>query len=305
MRICETYASLLDPFVDGELSPAEADRVRAHLETCRPCRAYVDDALAIRAAFPDLEDTAVPEGFAQGVLEAVGRLEAEAPAARARKTVPFPRGGKRAWARLLLPLASCIAIAVLALPLGGRGGRATAPQAALTGGAAAPSGDFDGAASAGTDGTCFASDDAVPEPQEAPAALEEDSGDRDAAKRNESGLYTASGPAEDRESASEETAPSSVPDGPVGISPAMASGETAPDDPGSAPVPAPSVQIPPDQADLLAGYPEETDEEGVTRWRLTAEEYGALLSSLADRNVPPPPETDPGGGEILVYLAEG
>ena len=36
--------------MDGELPPAEAERVQAHLETCGVCRSYVDDIQAIRAA---------------------------------------------------------------------------------------------------------------------------------------------------------------------------------------------------------------------------------------------------------------
>ena len=71
MRPCDEYAALLDDYVDGELTPAEADRVRDHLTVCPGCRAYVDDALAIRAAFPDAEDTEVPEGFAEGVSAAI------------------------------------------------------------------------------------------------------------------------------------------------------------------------------------------------------------------------------------------
>ena len=53
MKYCENFAALLDPFVDGELSPDEMARVQAHLDGCPACRAYVDDALAIRASFPD------------------------------------------------------------------------------------------------------------------------------------------------------------------------------------------------------------------------------------------------------------
>ena len=66
MRYCERYAALLDLFVDGELPPGEMEQVQAHLAVCPGCQAYVDDALAIRAGFPDVEDTAVPEGFAAG-----------------------------------------------------------------------------------------------------------------------------------------------------------------------------------------------------------------------------------------------
>ena len=61
MKCCEKYAALLDLFVDGELSAEEMGAVQAHLENCPGCQAYVDDALTVRAAFPQVEDTAVPE----------------------------------------------------------------------------------------------------------------------------------------------------------------------------------------------------------------------------------------------------
>lgn len=98
MKYCDDYAALLDLFIDGELSPAEMADVQAHLDACPGCRAYVDDVLALRAAFPDLEDTEVPEGFAEGVMAAV-RAQAA------------PR--KRQLRRLLLPLAACCAIVLL------------------------------------------------------------------------------------------------------------------------------------------------------------------------------------------------
>ena len=84
MKYCEEYAALLDPYIDEELSGEEAARVRAHLEECPGCRAYTDAALAIRAAFPEIGETEVPAGFADGVMAAVrgGRaLLASRPAA--------------------------------------------------------------------------------------------------------------------------------------------------------------------------------------------------------------------------------
>lgn len=71
MKYCEEYAALLDLFVDGELSGPEMAQVGDHLAKCPGCRAYVDDALAIRAGFPDVEETAVPEGFAESVMERI------------------------------------------------------------------------------------------------------------------------------------------------------------------------------------------------------------------------------------------
>lgn len=101
MRYCDEFAALLDVYVDGELSPGEMARVQAHLDTCPGCRAYVDDALAIRAAFPEVEETEVPDGFSDGVM-AVIRAEA----------VP-QRKRKAPWFKMVLPLAACLAIVVL------------------------------------------------------------------------------------------------------------------------------------------------------------------------------------------------
>lgn len=101
MKYCENYAALLDPFVDGELSEAEAARVRAHLSQCEGCRAYVEAALMIRDGFPDAEEAEVPDGFADGVMAAI-RANA---APRKKKTAP--------WTKVLLPLAACCAIVVL------------------------------------------------------------------------------------------------------------------------------------------------------------------------------------------------
>ena len=92
MKYCEEYAALLDLFVDGELAGDEMERVRAHLAECPGCQAYVDDALAIRACFPDAEETVVPEGFAEGVMERVREASG-----RERKIVEMKRRGVRRW----------------------------------------------------------------------------------------------------------------------------------------------------------------------------------------------------------------
>ena len=107
MRYCDDYAALLDLYVDGELSPEEMSRVRDHLDRCPACQAYVDDALAIRAAFPDAEDVEVPAGFAEGV---VARIRAEAVShadAAPKKKTPTP------WRKVLPTLAACCALVIL------------------------------------------------------------------------------------------------------------------------------------------------------------------------------------------------
>lgn len=110
MRPCDEYAALLDGYVDGELSPEEMIRVQTHLETCPGCQAYVDDALAIRAAFPDVEETEVPEGFA----ESVGAAIRAGAAPQRKKRTP--------WTKVLAPLAACCAVVVLLAGLPAFGG---------------------------------------------------------------------------------------------------------------------------------------------------------------------------------------
>lgn len=108
MKYCEEYAALLDLFVDGELPAEEMKRVEDHLTECPGCRAYVDDALALRAAFPDAEDTVVPEGFAQGVMERV-----RAAAARERESAERKRRSFRRWMGTAAALAACCALVIL------------------------------------------------------------------------------------------------------------------------------------------------------------------------------------------------
>lgn len=102
MKYCEEFAALLDPYVDGELPPEETAKVRAHLAQCPGCQAYVQAALLMRDAFPDVEETEVPEGFAESVCAAI--RAGAAPRTRRR----------RRWTRVVLPLAACCAIVLLA-----------------------------------------------------------------------------------------------------------------------------------------------------------------------------------------------
>ena len=104
MKYCEEYAALLDLFVDGELSLEEMLRVQEHLDTCPACRAYVDDALAMSAAFPDAEDTEVPEDFAANVME---RIRNSGVAATPKKKKKIP------WVGLFASLAACCAIVIV------------------------------------------------------------------------------------------------------------------------------------------------------------------------------------------------
>ena len=106
MKYCEAYAALLDLFVDGELSLEEMLEVQAHLDECPACRAYVDDALAMRAAFPNAEDTEVPEGFAASVMAAIQADTAARPASPRKKK-------KTPWVGVVASLAACCAIVII------------------------------------------------------------------------------------------------------------------------------------------------------------------------------------------------
>ncbi len=125
MKYCDDYAALLDLYVDGELSPDEMARVQAHLDVCPGCRAYVDDALAIRAAFPGPDDGEVPAGFAGGVMSAIRAQSAP------RQATAAPQKQRRQLSKLLLPLAACCAIVVLirGAALGGGNKAESAPAA--------------------------------------------------------------------------------------------------------------------------------------------------------------------------------
>ena len=138
MKYCEEYAALLDLYVDAELTDEEMQRVEAHLAECPDCRAYVDDALSIRAAFADMDDVEVPAGFADSVCEIIRAQGA-------------PRKAKKAvhWGRTLASLAACCAVVVLLRfgPVSNRGD-ASAPMMKSANTAAAESAMADMAAPA-------------------------------------------------------------------------------------------------------------------------------------------------------------
>lgn len=97
MNIHENTA-LLDAFLDGELTAEESAAVEAHLDVCQDCRAYVDDGLAIRAAFPTEEAAALPAKLHAHVMAAVANA-------------PQSRPKKQPWGKLMAA-AACLALIV-------------------------------------------------------------------------------------------------------------------------------------------------------------------------------------------------
>ena len=261
MKYCEDFAALLDPYIDGELSPEETARVREHLRSCDGCRAYVQAALTMRDAFPEAEDTEVPEGFAEGVMAAI-RADA-APRKRRR-----PR-----WQKTLLPLAACCAVVILAvsgLPRTGDNAVSTADPAQqaerqLSPDTADPSDDA--ASLAETPETAPSS--TGEDPAVAAAIVPEaDTSSSDAQERDAPVATFKSGSAAERDAVAGGGAVSEAEPAPYAVQSASPLTLTA-DEAGT----------------LLDAYTPTSEENGARIYTLTAAEYAALLDGLARQDL--------------------
>lgn len=299
MKYCEDYAALLDLYVDGELSPEDMDRVRAHLETCSGCRAYVDDALAIRAAFPDVEDTEVPTGFAESVMSAVQAAAQERPAA--------PQAKQRHWGRVLLPLAACCAIVIL---LHGVTGSKNSPV------------EFATASSSATD-TATTESESIAETEEAaaeaPAEMPAD-GAADGGAAPETRVAFTTSDAGTGASVNDQASSKALPEtGVVEVPAGAAVPEAQAAEPEEFGVEAASsvsafatLRLTTAQAgELLAEHTPVSDADGVLCYELSREDYDALLAALADNGVTPEPDEESAAsdgamadGFALVYVAD-
>lgn len=241
MKYCEEYAALLDLFADGELPAEEMKRVGDHLAECPGCRAYVDDALAIRAGFPDAEDTVVPEGFAQGVMERIRKSGTE--------TVMEPRRRAfRRWVGMAAALAACCALVVLVRtgPAGGDNSAAPAVGAAVYQ-------NSDEAA----DDTAESLETGVAEPA-APA---------EAAKEAPAELRTTAGTEEAADQAPQSLAPAAA--APEAAKRSIVTEDTA------------ALYLTAEEAgDLLSGFSAVWENAAEWRYELNGEEYRALLEAL-------------------------
>ena len=299
MKYCEDCAALLDLYVDGELSPEDMDRVRAHLETCSGCRAYVDDALAIRAAFPDVEDTEVPTGFAESVMSAVQAAAQEKPAA--------PQAKKRHWGRVLLPLAACCAIVIL---LHGVTGSKNSPV------------EFATASSSATD-TATTESESIAETEEAAAEAPAETpadGAADGGAAPETRVAFTTSDAGTCASVNDQASSKALPETGVVEAPAGAAvPEAQAAEPEEFGVEAASsvsafatLRLTTAQAgELLAEHTPVSDADGVLCYELSREDYDALLAALADNGVTPEPDEESAAsdgamadGFALVYVAD-
>lgn len=255
MKYCEEYAALLDLFVDGELTPEETERVRGHLTDCPGCRAYVNDALAIRAGFPDAEETAVPEGFAEGVME---RIRGASP--DGEKEEGLKRRSFRRWIGTAAALAACCALVVLVQT--GPGGMKDAGLTAVTGGAA-PSG-YDGGESIAPQAAAADTEDMEENAQ--PRAETKEAAYDSAAGNAESGQRSMPAAAPPAEAAAEAAA--LRPDGAAAADMAAAYKEMA------------LCLTAGEAGNLLDGFTPEYEDASERRYTLSMEEYEALLEAL-------------------------
>lgn len=100
MSSCEKYMEMASEYLDGELSPDERAELLTHLEECPECRAFYE---AIRGISENMDITEAPEGFAKGVMDALG----ERPSGKGRCK-------KRKIVARVTALAACLALVVAA-----------------------------------------------------------------------------------------------------------------------------------------------------------------------------------------------
>ena len=270
MNIHENTA-LLDAFVDGELTSDEMVQVQAHLDECPECRAYVDDAMAIRAAFPTVEDLPLPADFAKNVMEAVEKT-------------PQSRPKKQPWGKLAAA-AACLAVIVLVQhgALGSTGNTDNSSAAYDTAAmdvAAAESAPVERSMDAPS--ASAGSGDAVDDRADTFAAT---SGNTlETQKSKDTAVYASGsgldGTQTDGTAASEDSAQGNG--AAVTVTPSNHAD-------------LPSVHVSAaDIGDLLDNRtPTEVEDSGVSRYLLTRQEYDDLAAELADRGVSlEEPDTD-------------
>ncbi len=254
MKYCEEYAALLDPFVDGELAAKDMERVGNHLAECPGCRAYVDDALAIRAGFPDGEDTIVPEGFAEGVMKRIREASDKDEKAAERK-----RRGFRRWMGTAA-LAACCALVVLART-GAAGG-----DKAVPGG---ESGAYDMAvvAGGGTDTTAEGGEAGIAPQIESALVAPEEPPEAPAAERRAAEIYDEDVSVRAALAAAPKAALEAAMDGEERYNSSLEK-EAA-------------LYLTEEEAgDLLEGFTVALENAAERRYELNAEEYRALLEAL-------------------------
>ena len=99
---CDKYLELLALRLDDGLTAEEQKELEEHLTRCPGCRAAGAQLAALQSAFDEWEEAEAPEGFAQGVMERIRRLEK-------KPVIPL---FKRPQVRALAGLAACLVLVV-------------------------------------------------------------------------------------------------------------------------------------------------------------------------------------------------
>lgn len=71
MAHCDEYSELISASLDGALSPAEAEKLNAHLALCPECKALYEELTALHAALSDLPPVEVPSDLTERIMAAV------------------------------------------------------------------------------------------------------------------------------------------------------------------------------------------------------------------------------------------
>ncbi len=93
---CKKIKALISPYLDEELSPAEMETVRIHLDNCHECRQEFEEIRDISVALKDFagDTLAAPAGFSDSVMRSI-----KEEAAASESHTPLFRGqGIRRWA---------------------------------------------------------------------------------------------------------------------------------------------------------------------------------------------------------------
>lgn len=101
MAHCDEYLELISAAIDGALSPAEREKLDAHLADCPECRALYEELAAVHAALLDLPPVEVPADLTERIMAAVA----------AEQVLPFEK--KKAPIRWQKWLASAAVLAVV------------------------------------------------------------------------------------------------------------------------------------------------------------------------------------------------
>lgn len=108
---CSDTATLLQPYVDGELASAEQERVAAHLEDCRPCRAAVAEQQWVRATLRAVKRDVAPVSLRVRIAAELDEVDRE----RIREAPPARRS---VWHRIGSALADAGRGAMIMVPAG-------------------------------------------------------------------------------------------------------------------------------------------------------------------------------------------